>query len=73
MPPASRIVYNEQMLAWLARRPVRWVLMALAVPVAVWCADRLADGLEARRGASRLTGALRLPGRWQRRELDLFG
>jgi len=47
--------------------------MALAVPVAVWCAERLADTVEARRGTSRLTAALRLPGRWQRRELDLFG
>ena len=61
------------MLAWLAKRPIRWVLMALAVPVAVWCADRLADAVEARRGGSRVAGALRVPGRWQRGELDLFG
>lgn len=43
--------------------------MVLAVPVAVWVADAVAERIEGRRGASRLTSALRFPGRWRRGEL----
>ena len=51
------------------KRPIRWVLMVLAVPVTVWAADTLAEQIEARRGPSKVTTALRFPGRWRRREL----
>lgn len=51
------------------KRPIRWILMALAIPVSVWVADTVAERLEARRGPSKLTSALRLPGRVRRREL----
>lgn len=57
------------MIAFLLKRPIRWILMAMAVPVAVWLADGVAERIEARRGPSKLTAALRFPGRWRRREL----
>ena len=44
--------------------------MALAIPVTVWAADTVAEQIEARRGPSKVTSALRFPGRWRRRELD---
>ncbi len=56
------------MLAFLSKRLVRWALLALAVPLTVWVADSVADWLEGRRGSSRVTRALRMPGRWRRRE-----
>ena len=39
-------------------------LPELAVPITV------AEQIEARRGPSKLTSALRFPGRWRRRELE---
>jgi len=51
------------------KKPIRWLLMALAIPVTVWAADAVAERLEANRGPSKLTSALRFPGRWRRREL----
>ncbi|MBM3658985.1 MAG: hypothetical protein FJW95_05710 [Actinobacteria bacterium] len=57
------------MLAFLLKRPIRWILMAMAIPVTVWVADTVAEQIEARRGPSKLTSALRFPGRWRRREL----
>jgi hypothetical protein len=56
-------------MVFLSKRLVRWVLMALAVPVTVWATDALAERLEGSRGASRLTRVLQLPGRWRRGEI----
>lgn len=49
----------------LRRALLRWLLAAIAVPVAAEVADRLGRGLETRRGRSRLSeglqsGAVRL-------------
>ena len=52
------------------KKPIRWLLMALAIPVTVWAADTVAEQIEARRGPSKVTSALRFPGRWRRRELE---
>lgn len=57
------------MVAFLLKRPVRWILMAMAVPLTVWLADAVAERVEARRGPSKLTAALRVPGRWRRGEV----
>jgi hypothetical protein len=57
-------------IAFLMKRPIRWLLMAMAIPVTVWVADNVAEQIEARRGPSKLTTALRFPGRWRRRELE---
>jgi len=43
----------------LRRALLRWVLAAIAVPVAAEVADRLGRGLEARRGRSGLSEGLR--------------
>jgi hypothetical protein len=53
---------------WLGRRFVRWLLLLLAIPVTVWTADKVAEQVERRRGASNVTRALRAPGRWRRGE-----
>ena len=57
------------MLAFLLKRPVRWILMALAIPVAAWLAEAVAERIESGRGPSKLTAALRFPGRWRRGEI----
>lgn len=56
-------------LAFLLKRPVRWILVALAVPVTVWLADAAADRIERGRGETILTRWLRLPGRIRSGEL----
>lgn len=56
------------MMAFLSRRIVRWVLMALAIPVGVWVAETVAERIEGGRGSNRVTRALRMPGRWHRGE-----
>jgi hypothetical protein len=43
----------------LRRALLRWVLAAVAVPVAAEVADRVAGRLEASRGRSRVSGGLR--------------
>ncbi len=55
------------------KRPIRWILLALAIPVSVWVADTVAERLEASRGPSKLTSALRFPGRLRRREVTFAG
>ena len=42
--------------------------MALAIPVAIWAADSLAERIEGGRGPSKVTRTLRAPGRWRRGE-----
>jgi len=39
----------------------RWLLLAVAVPLAAWLLDRIADQIALRRGESRVTRALRAP------------
>jgi hypothetical protein len=56
------------MFAFLGRRVVRWALLALAVPVTIWLADNIAEQVEQRRGPSKVTRTLRMPGRWRRGE-----
>jgi hypothetical protein len=56
------------MIAFLSRRVVKWALLAMAVPVAVWVADEVAERIEGRQGPSKTTKALRMPGRWRRGE-----
>jgi len=56
------------MIAFFSKRFVRWILMLIAIPVGVWVADNIADKIEGRRGSSKLTRTLRVPGRWRRRE-----
>jgi hypothetical protein len=53
---------------WLGRRFVRWLLILIAIPVGVWAAEKVAEQVEARRGPSNVTRALRAPGRWRRGE-----
>jgi hypothetical protein len=55
-------------MAWLLKRPIRWILMALAIPVAIWAADSVAERIEGGRGPSTVTRTLRAPGRWRRGE-----
>ncbi len=55
-------------MPWIAKKLVRWLLLLLAIPVTVWTADKIAEQLEQRRGASNVTRALRAPGRWRRGE-----
>ena len=43
----------------LRRALLRWVLAAIAVPVAAEVADRLGRGIETRRGRTRLSDGLR--------------
>ena len=42
--------------------------MALAIPVAIWAADSVAERIEGGRGPSKMTRTLRAPGRWRRGE-----
>jgi hypothetical protein len=39
----------------------RWVFFAVAVPVAAWALDRVADQIAARRGEGHVTRVLRMP------------
>jgi hypothetical protein len=39
----------------------RWLFFALAVPVAGWLLDRIADRIASRRGEDSLTRAMRVP------------
>ena len=55
-------------MAFFSRRLIRWLLMLIAIPVGVWAADNLAERIEGRRGPSKLTRTLRVPGRWRRKE-----
>lgn len=55
-------------MAFLSKRLVRWVLLAMAIPVGVWAADNVAQRLEAGGGSNRATRVLRMPGRWHRGE-----
>jgi len=50
------------------KRAVKWALLALAIPVTIWAADSVAEQIEARQGPSKVTRALRGPGRWRRGE-----
>jgi hypothetical protein len=52
----------------LTKKVVVWVLLALAVPVGIWVADKTAEEIERRRGPSQVTRTLRAPGRWRRGE-----
>jgi hypothetical protein len=56
------------MMVFLSKRIVRWALMAMAIPVAVWVADNVAQRIEGGRGSSKLTRSLKMPGRWRRGE-----
>lgn len=56
-------------MAFLLKRPIRWILMALAIPLMVWLADAVAERIEGDRGPSKLTSALRFPGRLRRGEV----
>ena len=42
----------------------RWVLFAVAVPVAAWILDQAADVIASRRGESRATTIIREPRKW---------
>ena len=55
-------------MAWIVKKLVRWLLLLLAIPLTVWTADKIAEQVERRRGASNVTRALRAPGRWRRGE-----
>ena len=56
-------------MAFLSRRLVRWILMAMAIPVVVWAADKVAARIEGNgQGSSKVSRALRMPGRWRRGE-----
>jgi hypothetical protein len=44
----------------------RWLLMAVAFPMAAWVLARLADEIAAARGESRATAMLRYPHQWRR-------
>lgn len=56
-------------MAFLVKRPIRWILVALAIPLTVWLADAVAEWIEGSRGSSKLTTALRFPGRLRRGEI----
>jgi hypothetical protein len=56
------------LVAWLTKKLVMCLLLAMAVPVSIWVADKAADQIEQRRGPSQLTRTLRAPGRWRRGE-----
>jgi hypothetical protein len=55
-------------MAWLTKKLVMWVLLAMAVPASIWVADKAAGEIERRRGPSQFTRTLRAPGRWRRGE-----
>jgi hypothetical protein len=55
-------------MIWLAKRAVKWLLLALAIPVSIWAAEAVADQIEARGGSNKVTRVLRGPGRWRRGE-----
>jgi hypothetical protein len=39
----------------------RWLIVAVAVPLAAWALDRVADGIALRYGEGRITRMLRRP------------
>jgi hypothetical protein len=47
------------MFAFLSARLRRWVLLAVALPVAAWALDRAGTTLEQRQGSTRVSRALR--------------
>ena len=47
---------------------MRWALLVLAVPVAIWVADEVAERIEGGNGPNKVTRVLRVPGRWRRGE-----
>jgi hypothetical protein len=47
------------MLAFFSARLRRWVLLAVALPVAAWALDRAGTALEQRQGSTRVSRALR--------------
>ena len=55
-------------MTWIVKKLVRWVLLLLAIPLTVWTTERIAEEVERRRGPSKVTRALRAPGRWRRGE-----
>jgi len=44
----------------------RWLLMAVAFPMAAWVLARIADEIADARGESRATAVLRYPHEWRR-------
>jgi len=55
-------------VAWVVKKLGRWLFLLLAIPLAVWAAERIAEEIERRRGPSHVTRVLRAPGRWRRGE-----
>jgi hypothetical protein len=45
----------------------RWLLLAVALPVASWGLAKLADRIRARRGDSTVTRVMRAPQQWRQR------
>jgi hypothetical protein len=45
----------------------RWVLLAIALPLASWLLARVADRIGRSRGESRMTRAMRAPQSWRER------
>lgn len=50
------------MWAFASRQFRRWLIVAVGVPVAAWALDRLGEQLEARRGETTLSQAVRTTG-----------
>ena len=51
----------------LSSRIRRWVILAVAVPLASWALAQVADRIRAKRGESTMTKALRAPQNWRQR------
>ncbi len=45
----------------------RWVILAIALPLASWLLARVADHIGRSRGESRMTRAMRAPQHWRER------
>jgi hypothetical protein len=51
----------------LSSRIRRWVILAIAVPLASWALAKVADRIREKRGESTMTKALRAPQSWRQR------
>lgn len=57
--------------ALLSTRIRRWLLLAVGVPVLAWTLGRIGDGLEARKGESKVSRGFQQAGSWMQRHSRL--
>jgi hypothetical protein len=58
--------YGTEMFL-ISGRLRRWVILAIAVPLAAWLLARVADRIGRSRGESTMTRAMRAPQSWRQR------